>query len=356
MSITVGWDIGGAHLKAARAEHGRIVDAVQVASPLRLGLEALARSFGEAKARMGAADLHAVTMTGELSDTFASRREGVESLLELARRELARSAVTVYAGRAGFIPPDAAREHVEDIASANWHASACLVARALGTALFIDIGSTTTDIVPVHGGAPGARGYTDAERLAAGELVYTGLVRSFLMAVADRGPFAGTLIPLINENFATMADVHRILGNLPAGADQMATADGREKTVEASRARLARMVGRDAHDADAAAWTALAQWFCEAQLRTIVDGAMLVASSRPLPPDAPIVGAGIGSGLVREVARRLSRAYLPFEQLLKVEPRAREWASHCAPAAALALLASLDGDAGEAPASIAVSR
>ena len=30
MTIVVGWDVGGAHLKAARAENGRIVDAVQV--------------------------------------------------------------------------------------------------------------------------------------------------------------------------------------------------------------------------------------------------------------------------------------------------------------------------------------
>src|SRR5947208_2716529 len=84
-----------------------------------------------------------------------------------------------------------------------------------------------------------------ANRLAAGELVYTGLVRSAAMAIADRAPFAGGWTRLINENFATMADVHRILGSLPEGADLMTTADGREKTFAGSCARLARMVGRD---------------------------------------------------------------------------------------------------------------
>ena len=54
MSTIVGWDIGGAHLKAARCDGGRIVDAVQVASPLRFGLAALEQGFGAAKARMGA--------------------------------------------------------------------------------------------------------------------------------------------------------------------------------------------------------------------------------------------------------------------------------------------------------------
>ena len=50
----------------------------------------------------------------------------------------------------------------------------------------------------------------------------------------------------MNEYFASSADVHRILGALPDGADKMASADGREKTVEASRARVARIIGREA--------------------------------------------------------------------------------------------------------------
>ena len=78
MTSVIGWDVGGAHLKAARVENGRVVDAAQVASPLRFGLERLAQSFAEAKARIGTADRHAVTMTGELADLFASRGEGVE--------------------------------------------------------------------------------------------------------------------------------------------------------------------------------------------------------------------------------------------------------------------------------------
>ena len=342
MSVIVGWDIGGAHLKAARAEHGCIVDAVQLPSPLRLGLAALTTAFAEAKARMGAADRHVVTMTGELADTFASRAEGVERLSALAVQALAPTPVALYAGRAGFLPPEAAGRHVQAVASANWFASAALVARARGTALFMDMGSTTTDIVPVVGGKVAARGHTDAERLAAGELVYSGLVRSFLMAVAERAPFAGQWTPLIAENFATLADVHRLLGSLPDDADQMATADGRPKTVEASRARLARMVGRDAGDADAAAWTALARYFAEAQIRAVLDGAMLVLSCVRMPAPARVVGAGVGEAIVREVARRLGYEYLPFASLIDVAPQARERACDCAPAAALALLAATE--------------
>jgi probable H4MPT-linked C1 transfer pathway protein len=244
MNMVIGWDVGGAHLKAARAEHGRIVDAVQVASPLRLGLTRLKQSFAEAKDAIGPASRHVVTMTGELADTFTSRAEGVESLSRAAADELTPGEVLLYAGRAGFIAPELAARHVEDVASANWHASAALIGRRLGTALFMDMGSTTTDIVPVVAGAVAARGYTDGQRLAAGELVYTGLVRSFLMATRARAPFAGEWTGLIAENFANMADVHRVLGTLPDGADQMTTADGREKTVAASLTRAARPHGR----------------------------------------------------------------------------------------------------------------
>jgi probable H4MPT-linked C1 transfer pathway protein len=340
MASVVGWDIGGAHLKAARAEGGRIVDAVQVASPLRLGLEALGQAFAQVKPKMGRADRHVFTMTGELADTFASRAEGVGRLAAAAVRALEPERIVLYAGRAGFIAPQAAVRHAEDIASANWHATAALVAKLQGTALLIDMGSTTTDIVPVATGAIAARGYTDAERLACGELVYTGLVRSFVMAIAERAPVAGGWTPLVAENFANMADVHRLLENLADGADQMPTADGRAKTPAASRARLARMVGRDAEDGQD--WTLLARWFAEAQIRTITDAALLVVSRGELPGEAPIVAAGIGGAVIGEVARRLDRTCVGFESLLDVAPRARAAASHCAPAAALALLACAD--------------
>src|SRR5436305_1575238 len=83
-------------------------------------------------------------------------------------------------------------------------------------------------------------------RLACGELVYTGLTRSFLMSLCRMAPVAGAWTPLACEHFATSADVYRILGELPEDADQLPAADGRDKTIAASRARLARMVGRDA--------------------------------------------------------------------------------------------------------------
>ena len=77
------------------------------------------------------------------------------------------------------------------------------LAAAPWDALFVDIGSTTTDLMPVAMARCTHSGYTDAERLACGELVYTGMTRSFVMALATRAPFAGSWTTLAAEYFAS---------------------------------------------------------------------------------------------------------------------------------------------------------
>lgn len=342
MHSIIGWDVGGAHLKAARAEHGRVVDVVQVPCPLWLGLDCLTNALDAATMRLGAAERHAATMTAELADIFPDRAEGVATLTAILVQHLHPATVHIYGGRAGFLPVAAASAHVDDIASANWHASASLAARFVPDALFVDMGSTTTDIVPLGGGRVRADGYTDAERLACGELVYTGLTRSFVMALTPRAPMAGAWTTLACEYFANTADVYRILGELPEDADQLPTADGREKTVAASIARLARMVGRDAASADQAAWRQLATWLAEAQLRQIADGAHLVLSRTPLPGDAPVIAAGVGRHVVTRLAARLDRRCLDFAELVSSATGTEEWTRYCAPAVAVALLADQD--------------
>jgi probable H4MPT-linked C1 transfer pathway protein len=340
MSTIIGWDIGGAHLKGVRVKNGFITRAVQLPCPLWQGVDKLEATFSKARRSIGSASRHCATMTGELADIFPSRAEGVETLARIAARCLDASNIEIYAGPAGFVPIDDVSDHVNDIASANWHASARWAAGSLRNGLFVDMGSTTTDLVALANGETASSGYTDAERLETGELVYTGMVRSFLMSVAPRVPFRGRTMPLMNEYFANMADVYRILGDLPAGADQQATADGREKTVAASEARLARMLGLDAHDASKDAWIEVARFFREAQLRSLHDAAMLVLSRRPLPFDAPVIGAGIGAKIARALAARLRRPYVPFSRcLVAASPNIRKMACDCAPAAAVALLA-----------------
>jgi (4-(4-[2-(gamma-L-glutamylamino)ethyl]phenoxymethyl)furan-2-yl)methanamine synthase len=345
MHHIIGWDVGGAHLKAARAENGVITKAVQVPCPLWLGLAELDRAFYEAEAAVGRTSLNAITMTGELCDAFATREEGVAGLAAIMARLLGPGRTVFYAGRAGFRDEREIAGHATGIASANWHASAALTGMRARTALFIDMGSTTTDIIQIAEGQPANLGSTDAERLVHGELVYSGLARSFLMAGPRLVPFAGQWTPLMNEWFASMADVHRILEQLPEGADMMETPDGREKTKAASCARLARMIGRDSIDAETAAWERLARFFAEAQVREIMDAVALVLSRGHVDAKAPIVGAGIGRGVIRELAKRMGRSFTGFDCMIDAIPEARSTACDCAPAAAVALIACAQSQA-----------
>ncbi|HEX4262557.1 MAG TPA: hydantoinase/oxoprolinase family protein [Acetobacteraceae bacterium] len=331
MSTIIGWDVGGAHLKAARAEDGRLVQVLTLPCPLWLGRDRLDAALAEAVAILGPADRHAATMTGELADIFASRAEGVVGITTTLAAAFGAERVALWAGTEGFVAAEEAGPLAGAIASVNWLATATLAARTIPDALVADIGSTTTDLVPIAAGAVAARGLSDAERLGCGELVYTGIARSFVMALADRVPFAGAWTPLACEYFASSADIHRILGELPEGADLLPAADGREKTVAASVARLARMVGRDAADASAGEWRALAAFLAEAQLRSVADAAALVLSRAALPEAAPVIGCGIGRHLAARLAARLGR---PYRALFEDEA-----ASAAAPAVAVALLA-----------------
>jgi uncharacterized hydantoinase/oxoprolinase family protein len=135
-----------------------------------------------------------------------------------------------------------------------------------------------------------------------------------------------------------MADVHRLLGHIPEGADAAPTVDGRAKTPEATRARLARLVGRDLTDASPAQWDALAAFFARAQLRRIEDAVALLGSDDPGLLSAPLVGAGVGRSVVARYAASEKRAYRDFGEFLLASPEVAAAAADCAPACAVALL------------------
>lgn len=355
----VGWDIGGAHLKVALADDsGRLHRVETCYTPLWQGLEYLERALSELLPLLLTGlppALHRVTMTGELVDLFEDRSQGVAALSACIAARLPVGQVGIYAGPDGFVSPSRAAEHSERIASANWHATASLVARRLSNALqsdavLVDIGSTTTDIVPIIGGYVCARGYADRERLATQELLYSGVVRTPVMALAARVPLAGEWTELAAEHFATTADVYRLTAELPTQADLGDTADGRDKTGQASAVRLARMVGDDAGRHEPGVWRGLARYLRECQLVRI-ERALARQCSLGVLEDAPLVGAGVGRFLVRRAAQRQERRYLDLSELITAAgPETKDAdqpchvvaaaAADCAPATAVALLAA----------------
>ena len=213
----IGWDIGGAHVKAARAEDGQLTAVVQIACAPHHGLASFEQAIREARARLGTAERHRVTMTAELSDAFENRARGVVTVATIAAREIGADDILFYAGARGFVARAEAGDAAMAIASANWRATAELAAQHCAEALFVDMGSTTTDLIPIRAGRVAAIGENDAERLACGELAYAGFSRGAPQAHASRAPVDGRWTPLVDEAFATMADVRRMLGDLPRG-------------------------------------------------------------------------------------------------------------------------------------------
>ncbi|QTL03701.1 S-layer protein [Aquabacter sp. L1I39] len=347
----LGWDVGGAHLKRA------VFDAAGTLLEVDLAPCALWRGLAELDGALaGFPPLpglpSAVTMTGELVDLWPDRQAGVEALTAALAARLGPQ-TRFYAGPRGFVTLAGAVDAAPFIASANWHATAAAVARIMPDAVLIDMGSTTTDIIPVRAGRVAARGFSDAERLVTRELVYTGLARTPVMALARALPFRGEEVPLMAEYFATSADIHRLTGALPEGADLHAAADNGEKTEEGSARRLLRMVGYDlggpfGADLDEARTLACAA--SEVQMRALMQGLACVLSAAGLPPAAPVVGAGVGRGFVARLAQRLGRPYLDLAPLLCEDETRAIRAADCAPAVAVGRLAVSADDAFLLPA------
>lgn len=344
----VGWDIGGAHLKAAYLNgRGSLEHVLQIPCPLWQGLSCLDRALEEALQQLHAhadrhavthAVIHAVTMTGEMVDLFANRGEGVSRIIHSLSARLPVGRIRIYAGAAGFVTPDQGAAMVNEVSSANWLATATFIVPMVQQALLVDIGSTTTDIVALRGRVL-ARGRDDHRRLIFEELVYTGVTRTPVMAVAQRIPFAGEWVLPMAEHFATMADIYRLTGELPEDADQMPAADNGDKSLADSARRIARMLGRDGESAPLSAWRRAAEYVAELQQERIFAACARTLSRGLLDDGAPLIGAGVGRFLVRKLARQMSRPYVDFSTLIDCAVATGDWASHCASAVAVAALA-----------------
>ncbi|MCH9766008.1 MAG: hypothetical protein K0U34_08470 [Alphaproteobacteria bacterium] len=334
---TVGLDVGGAHLKVALANGGQISSVEQFACPLWRGLKHLHTALAATQPLLASADRIAITMTGELSDLFPDRKTGVATLVDVLSEKLGNT-LQFWLGQKGFGDAAAARAHPADTGSTNFLASAEFAASKIADGVLIDFGSTTADIILLQDGKPAPIGISDAERLTSGELVYTGLTRTAVMGVTTRAPFQGQWQGLAREYLATMADVRRVLSELPDGTDLHQTADGRSKSLEDSVDRLARMFGRDGDDGSLEDWRQAAAFIREAQIRSLQNELLRILTRANLAITAPIIAAGIGCDSVRVLARRIGRPVKEFGTLANADQSCQRAATHAAPAVALAHL------------------
>jgi (4-(4-[2-(gamma-L-glutamylamino)ethyl]phenoxymethyl)furan-2-yl)methanamine synthase len=345
----VGWDIGGAHVKASVLRAGEVIDAAQWPCPLWQGLDHLHQALAGAQQRWPALQQaeHAVTMTGEMVDLFADREDGVRRIAAALAQTLSPDRLHFFAGDAGWCHHDAAATQWRHVASANWLATALHTAmqHAEHDAVLIDIGSTTTDLIALRRGRVLTTARTDAERLASGELVYHGVVRTPLCALTQRIAWRGREHNVMNEFFATTADVYRLSGELDAAHDQAAGADNAAKDVRATQQRLARMIGLDARDGAADDWLAFAHEWKRHQLNALREELARIKRLHGLADDTTLISAGCGDFLVRELGNDVLRYASAVARVSpQAVPHSARWTQVCAPSVAVAALLSLQVD------------
>ena len=292
-------DIGGANLKSADGNgYTRSKRFALWQHPDRL-VDELADLLDAAPERSRLA----VTMTGELADCFASKTVGVQFILDAVTRAARNCPVRVYLTDGRLVSVARALEQPLAAAASNWYALASFAARFApeGPALLLDIGSTTCDVIPLVDGRVTAMGQNDTQRLICGELVYTGIERSPVCAVAAGVPYRGSTCPTAQEHFATMRDVYLVLGDLVEDPTCCETADGQPATREAACRRLARVICADVMQFDFQDAITVSEAVATAQADLIAGAVRAVVAQMPCPPRTWVV-SGHGDFLARRIA------------------------------------------------------
>lgn len=311
MSI-LGLDVGGANLKAADVS-GRAMNRPfpiwKDRDRLRGELDSILNEFPET-------DRIALTMTAELADCFATKSEGVRFVIDAVEvslnHKLGRSSTSdesieasrlqIWSTEGKFISRRLASDYVRRVASANWHALATWCGQLVpdGSNLLIDIGSTTTDIIPIENGLPTSLGLTDVDRMKQGELSYSGISRTPLCAVAHSIPFRDGYCPLAAELFATTLDMNLLLDRIPEDASNTDTANGQPATREAAHDRIVRMVCCDRHEVPYEEAVQIARFLADVQRQRLAGALERVARRLPSRCETVLL-SGSGTFLAKQL-------------------------------------------------------
>jgi len=297
------FDIGGANTKKLVLMEGKIRSHIHY-FPFWRKKDEFARFLGGI---MEEADKIAVTMTAELSDVFNSRREGVEYILEACENVMEHPLYLSIRRRLLY------RDEVKDpleLAAANWVASLYYMEKKFGMGILVDVGSTTTDILPFSKGKI-LTGKNDLERLERGELVYTGFLRTPVPAITDKLPYRGGLLPISSEYFAITADVYNILGMIAEYSCD--TPDEKGKGKIDSMRRIARLLCSDLEDIGEDVLKKICRYLHEKQVEIISTSLMNVSRRHELNR---VYGCGVGSVLAEEASNRLRLEYVDLSETI----------------------------------------
>lgn len=292
-SKIIGLDIGGANTKLASSD-GKIVELHYLPlwknTQLPEVLKKIAQRLQPEKV--------AVVMTGELADCFEDKEQGIHFIKTCVDSAFELSKVS-YINSMGRFQRET--DDIKELAAANWAASARLIGKELGDCIFVDIGSTTSDIIPIISGEHKA-GLTDFERLARSELVYAGTLRTNLAALLEKVKLERGWCRAASELFATTADAYLILEKINESMYTCETADGAGRSKIDAMRRLARLVCADLSEIQEKEIYDIASQVKEKQVSALVEAISEVAERNRLKR---ITAAGLGEFLIKEAAERL---------------------------------------------------
>jgi probable H4MPT-linked C1 transfer pathway protein len=310
----LGYDVGGANTKAVLlcVKKGKLLNAEVAVEyfPIWKKPEKLGEVLLKLKQQLVASSLDGVglTMTAELSDAYQTKREGVDDILNCVSKTFPEVPVFVLNTAAELVTLDVAKQKPLTVAAANWAASGWLVATKLKNCVVVDVGSTSTSIIPIVNGKVVALGTTDLDKLICGELVYSGCLRTNVAAIVHSIPIRNVAAGVASELFALSGDVNLILGNISKEDYSIETADGRGKTIPEALARLTRVICADTEMLTRQEIIKMAEYISDKQIQQVAEGLSKVYSyTKSLAlGKVPVVVTGIGKNFIaRKAAEKL---------------------------------------------------
>lgn len=315
MVNVLGLDIGGANTKvafmktqeAAIKELRTLLEYFPIWKSGKMQLPKILQKIEKRITNSARLDGVGVTITAELSDAFITKKEGINHILDCVTQVFDKTPIFVLDVEANLLQVEEARKETLNVASANWAATGWMIAQIFNNCIIVDVGSTTTSIIPVIDGRIAAEGRTDLEKLANGELVYSGALRTNVATIVNRIPLHGKMARVSSELFAQSGDVHLLLDNIGEKEYTTDTCDGRGKNQREAAERLARIICADTDMLTYQEIVDIAQYIYDRQIEQITGGLKQVYERiKPtLKEDIRIVVTGLGRKfLARKAAEK----------------------------------------------------
>jgi probable H4MPT-linked C1 transfer pathway protein len=274
MNNIIGVDIGGANLKVFAGDR---VDIHYCPLWKESPIQEILRPYQDVQSV-------AVVMSGELADSFSSKMDGISFIVQ---EVLSVFPHAVFYGVDGVFHTKPCIE----LAAANWLAACDALAVAYPNAVLVDIGSTTTDIIPLQN-ARDLFGYTDLKRLQDGYLLYIGMLRTPIATLISEVELDGIKTAVSTEFFANAADAHLIMGTITSDLYTCERADGGDLSYEACIRRISRVVCADPEEIGEGGVRQIAQAFISRQKEMTLSGVKKVCGRAGT---SEVICAGIGA-------------------------------------------------------------